>query len=135
MQDISVISIDALNHVSVHVLPSFPTESDVLSSTAKLESHSASTFQIQKGFNSTVHAGHAAHGLGPKICQVDRKCERCFHIKQRAEGWCLCIVKEGARMLVRERRAERHSHLSVDPEECGHRRAAFLCVHTWVCEV
>lgn len=50
------------------------------------------------GVELSAHLSHAAHGLGPKISQVDRKCGWSFHIKQQAEEWGLCIVKEGARM-------------------------------------
>lgn len=82
-------------------------------------------------------AGHRWGGVNPS--QVDRKCGRSFHIKQPAEEWCLCIVKgrsedvgegeEGTASFTPECRSW------FLREECGHRSAALLCVHTWVCEV
>lgn len=84
------------------LLSSSSSSSDILLSTAKLESHSASISLIQKSFYSrgvTPSPQRSSTRIRPKkICQLDRKCGWSFHFKRQPEERCLCIVKEGARL-------------------------------------
>lgn len=123
-------------------LPSHPfltsTPSGKLSSTARLESHSATSFQIQGHFYFPPHGLRPRRKSSASLCRAGIRLKKSLSWTGNVDGGsasntgvCVCVWGCG-----RSSREQSISHLSVNPNLFGQeRRAVFLCVHTWVGQV